>query len=314
MSFECHTLVRHIADVGPTARIVVAKVEGSAPREVGTAMLVWAEGQSGTIGGGALEYEAVKRARAVLLTQSDRIDREPLGPSLGQCCGGSVTLLTEIWDTDRVANVSGKLVARPVPGGPEAPSLKTQRAIANVRNSNEISAQLVDGWMIEPVREPAREVWIYGAGHVGRALVGLLSVLPEISVTWIDTAADRFPETLPEGVTQLIASDPADLVAYAPQSAEHIIVTYSHALDLELCHRLLTHGFKTCGLIGSKTKWTRFKSRLAALGNSSASISSIKCPIGRPDLGKHPQSIAIGVAHDILTSADRRATQRGMVG
>ena len=84
------------------ARVVVAAIRGSTPREVGTAMLVWPDGQDGTIGGGTLEWEATAHARAALASGADRLDQMPLGPALGQCCGGAVTLLTEIWDTDRL--------------------------------------------------------------------------------------------------------------------------------------------------------------------------------------------------------------------
>ena len=87
---------------------------------------------------------------------------------------------------------------------------------------------------------------------------------------------------------------------HAPPSAEHLVLTYSHALDLEICHRLLSHGFARAGLIGSATKWARFRKRLLALGHSEVSIARITCPIGDPALGKHPQAIAIGVAHDFL--------------
>jgi xanthine dehydrogenase accessory factor len=96
------------------------------------------------------------------------------------------------------------------------------------------------------------------------------------------------------------AADPALLADHAPSGAEHLVLTYSHALDLELCHRLLSRGFGRLGLIGSATKWARFRSRLAALGHSPAQIARIDCPIGDPGLGKHPQAIAIGVAGALL--------------
>ena len=82
----------------PVVRVVVAATQGSVPREVGASMLVSASEVSGTIGGGALEFEAIERARDVLSSRVDRVDRLPLGPGLGQCCGGAVTLLTEYWD------------------------------------------------------------------------------------------------------------------------------------------------------------------------------------------------------------------------
>jgi xanthine dehydrogenase accessory factor len=93
---------------------------------------------------------------------------------------------------------------------------------------------------------------------------------------------------------------PERIAAHAPQGAEHLVLTYSHALDLELCHRLLGRGFGGLGLIGSATKWARFRARLAALGHGAAAIDRIDCPIGDPGLGKYPQAIAIGVAANLL--------------
>ncbi|MES2143594.1 MAG: xanthine dehydrogenase accessory protein XdhC, partial [Pseudomonadota bacterium] len=156
-----------------------------------------------------------------------------------------------------------------------------------------------------------RQVWVWGAGHVGRALVAVLAPLPGMAITWVDVAAERFPEVAPEGVTVVPAANPGLLVAHAPKQAEHLVLTYSHALDLDLCHRLLGHGFARCGLIGSATKWARFRSRLAALGHPVASIARIDCPIGDPGLGKHPQAIAIGVAAEFLAGQVVSPMQEG---
>lgn len=279
---------------GRVARVVVASVEGSAPREVGAAMLVWDGGQSGTIGGGALEWQAVLRARA-LLAQGDgaRIDREALGPSLGQCCGGAVTLVSEVYS----AVPGGEVVARALDGSPMP--LGVRRILAAARGQGVMPApQLLHGWMVEPVLTPRRQVWIWGAGHVGRAIVSVLAPLPDLALTWIDIAPERFPQA--PGVRLLPVPDPADAVPLAPPEAEHLIVTFSHALDLELCHRLLTHGFARCGLIGSATKRARFRTRLRALGHAPSDIARIACPIGDPVLGKHPQAIAIGVAAELM--------------
>lgn len=297
--FELDALRDAVALHGRVARVVVAAHDGSSPREVGAAMLVWQDGQSGTIGGGALEFEAVMRARGMLAAGGARLDREALGPKLGQCCGGAVTVLTEVHEAGSLPTVTDGIVARAVDG--RAMPLAVKRMLARARGEGVMPRPaLVQGWMVEPVARPEREVWIWGAGHVGRALVGLLSPLPGVAVTWIDVAAERFPQALPEGVTARIAANPATLVDGAPVGAEHVIVTFSHALDLELCHRLLGHGFAACGLIGSATKWARFRSRLAALGHGSGSIGRIDCPIGDPSLGKHPQAIAVGVAMQFL--------------
>ncbi|TYB90806.1 xanthine dehydrogenase accessory protein XdhC [Oceaniovalibus sp. ACAM 378] len=238
--------------VADAIRITVLRTRGSIPRETGTQMIVRADGIVGTIGGGALEWRAMEIARAALASGAMPDPQTfPLGPDLGQCCGGAVTLGWE-------------------------------RAVT-------FSA---------PDQRP---LWIFGAGHVGRALVDVLSPLPALSITWIDTAADRFPDDIPETVTQLVATNPADAVRHAPADAGHLILTYSHALDLDLCHRLLTHGFAHAGLIGSATKWARFRRRLTELGHSKEEISRIRCPIGQPELGKHPQAIAVGVAAQLLS-------------
>jgi xanthine dehydrogenase accessory factor len=121
---------------------------------------------------------------------------------------------------------------------------------------------ILAGWMVEPRQRPTRALWLYGAGHVGRAIVDVVAPLPDIAITWVDTASDRFPDRVPAHVTRLVAANPAEVVRYAPRDAEHLVMTYSHALDLELCHRLLRHGFTRAGLIGSRTKWARFRSRL----------------------------------------------------
>ena len=301
MSFDLAGLRDAVAREGRAARVVLAAFEGSSPREVGAAMLVWAAGQSGTIGGGALEFAALARARAMLASGGTALQREALGPGLGQCCGGVVTLLTEVYDADSIATLgTSGVVARPVSGSATQMPLAVKRLLATARGAGLIQPALISGWMVEPVTAPTRQVWVWGAGHVGRAVVSVLSPFPELALTWVDVEAARFPGLIPAGVTQLMALNPADLAPYAPIHAEHLVLTYSHALDLELCHRLLHHGFTTLGLIGSATKATRFRGRLRALGHTDPSIARITSPIGDPSLGKHPQAIAVGVAVQIL--------------
>ncbi len=193
------------------------------------------------------------------------------------------------------------IVARPLPGRAAPMPLALRRIAADVRGR--VSAprpplSATGSWNLSP--DPERPVWIYGAGHVGRAIASVLAPLPDLDVTLIDTGSDRFPDPLPAGVTDLVATNPADLVAHAPDTATHLILTYSHALDLEICHRLLQRPFRAAGLIGSATKWARFQRRLAALGHDPAQIARIHCPIGEPALGKHPQAIALGVAAELL--------------
>lgn len=305
MSFDRATLAQAIDRQGTVARVIVLNAAGSVPRDAGTTMLVWAEGQDGTIGGGALEYEALRLARRALATGTDHLVRQPLGPALAQCCGGTVTLLVERWDRARLEQHAGDILRRALPGtkGPEP--LSVTRAAAALRSGRGDAGgdgpTIVDGWVVERSSQPTRPVWIYGAGHVGRALVSVLAPLPDFTLTWIDTGLDRYPRTIPEGVRVLPAANPADTVALAPPEAEHFVLTYSHALDLEICHRLLSHGFARAGLIGSATKWARFRKRLTQLGHADAQINRIACPIGVPELGKHPQAIAVGVVSGLLS-------------
>ncbi|SFR14401.1 xanthine dehydrogenase accessory protein XdhC [Poseidonocella sedimentorum] len=295
MSFDLDALRRAIAAHGPVSRVVIVDVAGSSPREVGASMLVWEGGQSGTIGGGTLEWEAAIAARSGALGLS----RHALGPDLGQCCGGAVSLLTERW-TEADLDGIDEIVARPA-GSPTDMPLTVRRLLDRHRAQGEPpTAQLLQGWFIEPVHRPARALWIWGAGHVGRAMANVFAPFDDFAITWVDTDRARFPEAIPDGVTCLPAADPVRLVPRAPTDAEHLILTYAHELDLALCHALLQHGFAGAGLIGSETKWARFRKRLRNLGHSDAQISCIRCPIGHKSLGKHPQAIAVGTAAVLL--------------
>ncbi|MEJ6392504.1 xanthine dehydrogenase accessory protein XdhC [Gymnodinialimonas sp. 2305UL16-5] len=231
--------------------VTVRSSRGSAPRDAGATMRVGPDDVNGTIGGGALEWEAIRIARTMLADGTLQAERTfPLGPDLGQCCGGAVTL-------DFIA---------------DAPD-------------------------IEPTEPP---IWIWGAGHVGRAIAATLAPFEDLPITLIDTDARRFPAEMPQGVTSLIAADMPRAMAHAPADARHIILTYSHDIDLALCDAVLRQDFAECGLIGSATKWARFRKRLGQLGHADAQISRILCPIGDPRLGKHPQAIAVGVAARLL--------------
>lgn len=305
MAFDLAELQVAVAAHGRVARVVIAGVKGSSPREVGAAMLVWDGGQSGTIGGGALELMASERA-----LNRDAITHHALGPELGQCCGGAVTLVTEIYDAARLADIDGSVWAR---GAGDMP-LSVKRVLAKARSQGEsVSAHMLDGWMVEPIHSPSRNLWIWGAGHVGRALVATLAPLPDFQITWVDTSMDRFPQDIPASVTPLAATKPEMLAPHAPKDAEHLILTYSHVIDFDLCHALLSHDFAFAGLIGSKTKWARFRSRLAALGHSPAEIERITCPIGQKSLGKHPNAIAIGVSAALLQNANNEQIKQGWV-
>ena len=308
MSFDLDAVRAAVSAHGRVARIVIVAAAGSVPRGVGTSMLVWQGGESGTIGGGALEFQAVEQARTAL-SGADRFDKVPLGPGLGQCCGGAVQLLTETWDAKRLEKLTADHVARPLPGSGTTMPLKLAGLLRAARAGHRpVDTGLVQGWFVEPVRPEAMPLWVWGAGHVGRAIVAILAPLPEFNVTWVDDAPERFPHTIPAEVIALPAPDMPAAMRLAPTNAQHLILTYSHEIDLALCHAALCHGFDFCGLIGSATKWARFRKRLQQLGHPDARISQITCPIGDPSLGKHPQAIAVGVAASLISNAARART------
>ncbi|MBJ3762363.1 xanthine dehydrogenase accessory protein XdhC [Maribius pontilimi] len=239
----------------PVIYVEIVAARGSSPREVGTAMQVGATHVAGTIGGGALEHRAIAEARALLDAGGDgRVLTLPLGPALGQCCGGSVSLL---FTRDRREIDTSPPVVHPVTED----------------------------------RGPPRPLWLWGAGHVGRAVVRACPPAAH-AITWVDDAADRFPSCVPDRVDVVVARNMARLAASAPQDAQHLIFTYSHEIDLALCAALLDRGAAGIGLIGSDTKWRRFRNRLEALGLDPRAIT---CPIGDKSLGKHPDAIARGV-------------------
>ncbi|MCP5085771.1 MAG: xanthine dehydrogenase accessory protein XdhC [Rhodobacteraceae bacterium] len=287
---------------GAVVRVLVARHSGSSPRETGTSMLVWQGGASGTIGGGALEFEAITTARSMLVSgKRAKVLKMPLGPALGQCCGGSVTLVLELYSATSLPTIHQEIFARPVTQDlPCERPLAVIRAIANMRNQREPQNTVLTGdWLIEAMVSPDQPLWLYGAGHVGRAIVEVLADLP-FEITWVDTAPDRFPDRIPNHATPLVAQNPAQVVRHAPANAHHLVLTYSHALDLDICHAVLAHDHTTLGLIGSATKRTRFTKRLRSLGHPDASIAKMICPIGQRALGKTPKAIAIGIASELL--------------
>ena len=129
-------------------------------------------------------------------------------------------------------------------------------------------------------------------------MADVIAPLPDWDVTLIDDNAARLPQITP--ATPVVAADMPRLATHAPLNTDHLVMTYAHDIDLALCHALLVRGFSSAGLIGSATKWSRFRSRLTALGHNAEDISRIACPIGDPTLGKHPQAIAVGVAAALL--------------
>jgi xanthine dehydrogenase accessory factor len=325
-----------IARQGAVVRVIVIRAEGSTPREIGAAMLVGMAGIEDTIGGGALEFEAIAHARGLLAKADDaslwrRECRDfALGPSLGQCCGGFVRLMFELFTPPecpaleriaRSADPARMVLLRPIEtGAPLLYGLSSDHILpaASARAARQWfaarqrpDALLIPGrkgepdWFLEPLAPPFTPLILHGAGHVGRALIRVLDGLP-FAVTWADIDAGRFPGNVPPGVAARIAPDPAGVIAEAPAGAIHLVMTHSHPLDLAICHAVLARGdFRFLGLIGSETKRARFLKRLRELGVAEERLARLTCPIGLPGVkGKQPAIIAVAVAAQLLEIAE----------
>ncbi|HVC62115.1 MAG TPA: xanthine dehydrogenase accessory protein XdhC [Acetobacteraceae bacterium] len=236
----------------PSVLVTVAAARGSTPREAGCKMVVTRDALFGTIGGGNLEFACIDAARDMLDGAQRPAMRDfPLGPALGQCCGGHVSVL------------------------------------------------------FEPIHPARLHVALFGAGHVGRALVRLLGDLP-LRVTWIDSRPDAFPAACPGSVATIVATivatHPATRIEHLPAGTLVLVMTHDHQIDFAIAEAALARNdFASVGLIGSATKRARFVRRLASHGIDAAAIGRLICPIGLPGTGgKLPAEIAISVAASIL--------------
>jgi xanthine dehydrogenase accessory factor len=312
-------------------RVTVAAVRGSAPREPGACMLVGDAWEDGTIGGGHLELMATRIAREMLDVQTapGRLDRFPLGATLGQCCGGVVELWFERFTGADLA-LLGEAMAIRERGGPLvlatslAPTqgarhrLLDAAAVAGAgpagtllkENAGSTRAALYRGGkdarrgtdvLYERIDPQLTPLWLFGAGHVGKALVGIFAGLP-FTLTWVDSRDAMFPAQTPANVRVLQCDVPADAVREAPANAMFLVLTHNHDMDFDICRAILERNeFAWAGLIGSGTKAARFVQRLRRRGFSAGSIARITCPIGIAGIAsKLPAAIAVAVAAQVL--------------
>ncbi|MER1966614.1 xanthine dehydrogenase accessory protein XdhC [Castellaniella sp. GW247-6E4] len=298
--------------------VTVAWAQGSTPREAGAKMLVSDRQQWFTIGGGHLEWVAIDVARKRLHATHvpDRwIERLPLGPSLGQCCGGMVHLLFERlgaadqgWLSDLRERLRADCAAvREVGlgGGETQPWVRLRDAPLEPGAALPAKLLAQDGHgrplFAEVIAPAPLNVVLFGAGHVGRALVHILGTLP-CRVTWVDEREDLFPDLLPANVRIEATDTPEAVIDEAPPQSCYLIMTHDHALDQRLCEQLLRRDdIAYFGLIGSLTKRRKFEHRFQARGISEARYQRIVCPIGEPGIdGKQPAVIAVAVAAQIL--------------
>jgi xanthine dehydrogenase accessory factor len=258
--------LRWLAEGRAAIVVEVCGHRGSVPRETGTRMLVGTHEIIGTIGGGHLELQAIEHARRLLQGVALRHEQQlALGPTLGQCCGGTVTL--------------------------------RYRALADSAPAS---------W---PVDAPRFVLQLYGAGHVGRAIVRLLEGIP-CRGSWIDERESEFPPTASAAHIQRVCVEPVEAeVAHAPPGAFYLVLTHSHALDLAITEAILRRGdFAYLGLIGSKTKRARFLHRFEARGIAPEVLARMTCPVGLPGIaGKEPEVIAVAVVAQLLARSSQPA-------
>ena len=323
--------------------VSVVSSKGSVPREPGTRMIVTSNAVDGTIGGGHLELQAIGIARDMLgpAESAGELKRFPLGATLGQCCGGLVNLLFEpvgpdaFWidalvalrrsgqavvvaTTARCASVGKLLVTADALHGSLGDPVLDESIAVKARDmlATRSSAHLVrtpakqtrteELVFLEALRDPDLSIVLFGAGHVGRALAGILSGVP-CRLTWVDSRESEFPKEAPGNANIVVTDDPEGEVAAAPPGAYFLVMTHSHALDQALSERILERGdFAYFGLIGSMTKRRQFEQRMAARGIATARFADMTCPIGMPGIkGKDPATIAIAVAAQLLQTRER---------
>ena len=313
---------------GAAVLVTVGLVKGSTPREMGATMLVTASRSMGTIGGGRLEYLAVNAARNMLQEneKSAEILNVPLGPELAQCCGGYVDILLGKLSADGAYNIFNRLNEENSILLSRWTSSSCHRQVLTANDSmiyldqtiqsaierrltspgaeiiNSGAEEETEFTLVQSLHEAEFHLTLFGAGHVGKAVVQAFSSLP-CTILWVDERPQEFPDAIPANVREIVIESPISAISDSPADGYYLIMTHSHQLDLDICEALLKQRpeARYIGLIGSNTKKAKFHKRLAVRGFSTGEIDRIACPIGLPELdGKRPAEIALGVAADIM--------------
>jgi xanthine dehydrogenase accessory factor len=315
----------------PAVLVTVAGIRGSAPREIGAKMIVTSTETIGTIGGGQLEYQSTRVAVGMLGDEKASLRSFPLGSSMGQCCGGVVEILFEpiadgmpVWLRDLkalhgqrepaiiVTRISLSKPAKFVVTADTVfgadPSEQNDAMIARARRllTNGPAAVRDVQEFYQPVVVSDLNIAVFGAGHVGTAVVNALSDL-DCNIRWIDNRA-KMLRKVPRNVRAIDAADPSLEVAAMPPDSFYLVMTHSHAMDFDICDRILRRrDARYCGLIGSLSKRRRFEKRYRQQGLSPAVIDQLVCPIGVDGItGKKPAEIALAAAAEILSIRDKK--------
>lgn len=301
------TLARQSLNAGrATALITVVAVKGSAPREPGACMSVTAEQTAGTVGGGTLEWRAIESARALL--QSDitwQHQQLGLGPALGQCCGGRVELLIERLDEQDLQWLNTVLDKRINTGlhSTLRPGCRTKQLRHDGNTEVHFEATHSGGFEFNQPTQPGHfHLLLFGGGHVGQALLPLLSNLP-CTLHWVDSREHTLPPSRPPQLHSEWLEAPTLALQDAPQGSLVMVMTHNHALDFEITAAALnTPAVRWVGMIGSANKRRQLDHYLAKR-NLSTTAHRLACPIGQrhADL-RDPAELAIVLAGEILSA------------
>ncbi len=315
----------------PFVIVTVVEVIGSSPREVGARIVVSAKESCDSIGGGHLEYVAIEDARTMLSNPdaANRLDKFiGLGDVLSQCCGGAVRLHFERYDeisSKQFLNLTSSdrgclyyLFATPICVDSQASSslfntkqeesqmpIAVARAMEKLKQTSEPASILEqhngEEWLVTRLDEKPTNLILFGAGHVGKALVNVLGNLP-FQVQWIDSRKEIFPDSVPDNATIRTLQNPVDAVSDIDSNTFCVVMTHSHAVDFEIVHQILANReFGWLGLIGSETKRRRFELRLMNKGIDAFVLKRLHCPVGLSSIrGKHPSVIALSTSAQIL--------------
>lgn len=311
--------------------VTLVATRGSSPRSGGAKMIVATDACLGSIGGGALEHQCIASARDMLASGAPAtLEEFKLGAPMDQCCGGAVDVLFEpvaggvpAWlEMLRSDGAARCVLATALPGRPPFKQVvRSHGRLGGVELPEPVAAvaselldtggaRRLDGMLLETVSAPDLHVAVFGAGHVGRALVGIIAGL-DADIRWIDDRESML-SGVPGGVSAMHSASPTVAVAAMPPGSFYLVMTHSHALDLGICAAVLERGDAAyCGLIGSATKRRRFEKHLRELGLAEARIDELTCPIGIEGIkGKQPVAIAIATAAELLQVYERQRADR----
>ena len=277
---------------------------------------------------------------------SNELQRFSLGAGLGQCCGGVVTVFFELvtknssWVSDLQELVlSQQDCVQIIPTSLEdkqprllvtLDSTISAPAISEINNSLISTARLMlnnlkedqskstsiinfksasgqqDQYIFDPVIKSNFNIFLFGAGHVGQALIKLLSE-QSCQVTWVDTRDNQLPSETAQNITAICTDVPEAIINEAPTGSYFLVMTHDHSLDQKLSEFILRKDdFSYFGLIGSKTKRKRFEHRLLRRDIGSDNLKKMTCPIGINGItSKHPAAIAVAVMAELLQNYEK---------